>query len=930
MIAQRAFASPQTLWRVAEVAGLFAFVTAAAALVGHALNIEILGRLPRSAFAMKPNTALCSVLLGLSLFLAAAGDGRSLALNISRRVLAVAALTIGGVTAANYLTGANIPIDSFFLRAAQSGMGTLSPGRMAPATALIFSLLAAALAVRSERGRASGLVEGIELAALGLTALACFTSLYGLQPTTGFGSGARTAPRTALTLAILSVGSLLLDPDRGLIALLRSVGPAGGISRRLIPAAIVVPIIVGVAQMEGGRLGLYEPSYGLVFAVLVNIVILCSFVVWSARSIERSDRARADAEDETLRSEHRFRALNERFSLALRAANLGIWDWDIAEDRLEWDDRMFELYGVERGEFAGVVDAWRSRVHPEDAARAQDGLEAALRGERQYDTEFRVALPDGSLRFIRAYGQVTRDSAGRPLRMTGINFDISESKRAEAILHANERTLRLFVENSPAAVAMFDRDMRYILVSRDWIDSYKLQGQVLIGRSHYDVFPEIGEDWKSVHRRCLAGAVESREDDPFPRSDGSLDWVRWIVRPWYTAEGEIGGIIILSEVVTQKKKAELAIKASEERYRSLFNNMVEGLAYCKMEFEDDRPVDWIYLAVNPAFERLTGLAHIVGKKASEAIPGIREADPQLFEIYGRVATTGISERFEMNVHALDMWFSVAAYSPEKEFFVSVFDVITERKRAEEEVRKLNVELEERVKRRTAELETTNNELESFSYSVSHDLRAPLRGIDGWSLALKEEFGSVLNDTARDYLDRVRAETKHMGSLIDDLLQLSRVSRASLRSGRVDLSSLASAVSERARSAYAGRSIDVAIESGLWVRGDEGLLDIALFNLIDNAMKFTAPREKAMIELGTTSENGRRVFFLRDNGVGFDMTYAGKLFAPFQRLHRSSEFPGTGVGLATVRRIMGKHGGAIWVESRRNEGTTFYFTLGEDE
>jgi light-regulated signal transduction histidine kinase (bacteriophytochrome) len=375
-----------------------------------------------------------------------------------------------------------------------------------------------------------------------------------------------------------------------------------------------------------------------------------------------------------------------------------------------------------------------------------------------------------------------------------------------------------------------------------------------------------------------------------------------------------------------------------------------------MFLENGKPHDFIYLEVNHAFERLTGLTHVEGKKVSDVIPGIQATDKELLDLYGRVASECKPERVEIYVNALDMWFSISVYCPRKEYFVAVFDVITERKNAEKEIRILNEKLEQKVAVRTKELqdsqlallnlvddlnqsaksstlanqalEATNKELEAFSYSVSHDLRAPLRSIDGFSQALLEDYQKKLDDTGRNYLERIRRAIRHMSQLIDDMLKLSWVTRSAFRRESVDLSKMFREIIKKSQKYDPARIVGVSIQKGIIIEGDRDLMRIVLTNLIDNAWKFTGRKARPKIEFGMTNQAGKKAVFIRDNGVGFDMTYVGKLFGTFQRLHTTAEFPGTGIGLATIQRIIHRHGGQVWAEGEVGKGATFYFTLPE--
>ena len=382
------------------------------------------------------------------------------------------------------------------------------------------------------------------------------------------------------------------------------------------------------------------------------------------------------------------------------------------------------------------------------------------------------------------------------------------------------------------------------------------------------------------------------------------------------------------EAEIARRQAAAQLLQSEANFESLFDSMQEGMALHRLEYgPDGAPEDYTIIEANPAFEKHTGvpLDRVMGKRATSAYD---IAQAPFLATYARVAETGLPAAFEAYVGSLGKHFRISAYSPRKGQFATVFMDVTGQKRAEDEVRQLNTELEERVRQRTAQLAAANLELESFSYSVSHDLRAPLRSIDGFSLALLEDGGDRLAESDKEQLARIRAASQRMGQLIDDLLKLARITRAAMERTAVDMSAVATQIAGELQQSAPERQAQWAIEPGLTAAGDVNLLRIALQNLLDNAWKFTGKQAMARIAVGrlASTDCGDTVFFVRDNGAGFDMQYADKLFGAFQRLHAQAEFSGSGIGLATVQRVIRRHGGHIWAESTPGKGAAFYFTL----
>ena len=403
-----------------------------------------------------------------------------------------------------------------------------------------------------------------------------------------------------------------------------------------------------------------------------------------------------------------------------------------------------------------------------------------------------------------------------------------------------------------------------------------------------------------------------------------------LARTFESMAGQLRRLIVgLEQHVAELKRAGQALRESEERLRQIASSLREVIW-----LRDARTRQVLY--VNPAFEELTGrTCESFYENQDIMIEAVHPDDKELVTAALDQRSESIPFNREHRIIRLDgsvRWVSARSFPVRNEAgdvyrWASTMEDITERKRAEEEIQKLNQELEQRVLDRTAQLETANKELEAFAYSVSHDLRAPLRHIDGFLELLQTRITATLDEQNQHYMDTISESAKRMGVLIDDLLSFSRMGRHDLARQAVELNSLVQEVIRDFEPETRGRTIRWRIADLPVVTGDRAMLRVVLVNLISNALKFTRSRLHADIEIGYEAGSAtERVFFIRDNGVGFDMAYVDKLFGVFQRLHRADEFEGTGIGLANVRRIISRHGGRTWAQGEVNHGATFYFSL----
>ena len=555
-----------------------------------------------------------------------------------------------------------------------------------------------------------------------------------------------------------------------------------------------------------------------------------------------------------------------------------------------------------------------------------------------WDAAVRRAAPEGRDIDPVEYKVTCKSGEERVVEISGITLgeeflatfiDLTERKRAEETLKVEKQ--RLEKASAAGNVALWDWDI--VSGVLEW--SSAIDPMLGFGK---DKFPRTIEAWgKAMHPDDAARVAKAldrhhRGEAPYEidyrvrRMDGSYIWWRVIGVAERDAAGKAVRMSGSCVDITERKRAEEALRESESRFRQLAESLPQLVWTC----QPDGPCDYL----NRQWVEFTG----VPEAQQHGFGWLEQLHPDdrapTVAAWEATVASGSDFRAEFRIRRHDgeyRWFDAQAVRLRDagghtvKWFGANTDM-TERKRAEAEIRKLNAELEQRVRERTAELEAANKELEAFSYSVSHDLRAPLRGIDGFSRILLERCSAQLDDEGKDSLQRVRAAAQRMGELIDDLLTLSRATRAELRRTTVDLTALAGEITAELERAEPARKVHWMIAPGLTATGDRQLLRVVLDNLLNNALKFTSRQAEARIEFGAMESGKGCAFFVRDNGVGFDMTYAGKLFGAFQRLHATADFPGTGIGLATVQRIIHRHGGRVWAESEVNHGATFYFTL----
>jgi PAS domain S-box-containing protein len=913
--------------KIALYLGLFVIILGASVLVGWLFDINSLKSVFPGLITMKANTALGMMLCGGALSILSWQKERKLTLFLTMVMVALV-IVLGVLTLSEYLLGWDQRIDQLLFREVSGTIGMSEAARMSPATAFCFiltgcSLLAATrpltmrlrLPILGALGVAVMVISGLALVGYVTDAL------FGLRWWNYTGMAVHTAA------GFMSLGCGLLMLGRSANKLTWSLGTftTGGFVigiASLIVAAGISFHFTSQLQQSAEWVSHTQETLREIEEVSIDISTLGS----SQRSYINSGNEHLLYQDGEIKA-----AIHENLGVIRKLDANDVHQQrcldqlePLIDQRIEWGEQLVAvrrqsgLSAAEQLVVAGRGTTLSDNIR--QLIKEMEDEEYSLLDQRQ-KKEQAVSTTTFLLLPLGVFLSLTMLFLG----LSFLNSGVHERVVAEDNLKASLKEvfdLKTALDEH-AIVATTDPQGKITYINDKFCAISKYSREELLGQDHRIINSGhhskefIRHLWTTIeHGRVWHGEIKNRA------KDGSFYWVDTTIVPFLNDKSKPRQYVAIRADITERKNA--------EEVRARFTAIVES--------SDDaiisKTLDSVITSWNRGAEKLFGYLaeECIGKSMLMLFPP--ELVGEEAEILARIRRGESVDHFETvrvtkSGQRIDVSVTLSPIRNSQGEIIGASKIardITDRKRAEEEIRKLNTELEQRVAQRTAELEAANKELEAFSYSVSHDLRAPLRAVNGFAGIVLEDFGSQLPEEGRRYLERIRNGGQRMGELIDDLLAFSRLSRQLVNRQTVNTTKLAQNVLDELKPQSDGRRIEMKVGELPVCHADPALLKQVWVNLISNAVKYTRGREPAIVEIGCARENDENTFFVRDNGAGFDMQYANKLFGVFQRLHRTDEFEGTGVGLAIVQRIVHRHGGRIWAEAKVNQGATFYFTL----
>lgn len=610
------------------------------------------------------------------------------------------------------------------------------------------------------------------------------------------------------------------------------------------------------------------------------------------------------------------------------------YDWEFWLDQEEkfiyCSPSCIRVTGHHSSEFLNCPTLLEQIIHPDDRNAYLAHKKCTRLSHDPHALDFRVIHPDGSVHWIGHVCQPIFGEDGNYMGRRGSNRDISMQISINEALKRSEARFRSYFELPVVGFAIISPDKEIIEVNDHLCNLLGYTRQELLNRKWHSLtfIADLGIEKPRIQSVLSGKSDEYTIDKRFIHLNGEKIWANLSVTCVRNQLAKVEYLMAVVIDITERKKAEQELKDLSVKLGLMIKNMLNAFVIWESVFDEQgNYVSFKFGLFNDAYARIAKVNtdDVIGKDVFEVWP---DTEQSWVEIYGSVAKTGIPRTFDMFHGSTQGWYHCNAYRPSDstDHICVIFEDITERKLKIDRIHKRNEELEQKVLRRTSQLQAANAELEAFTYSVSHDLRSPLRAINGFAKILLEEHLSSLNSDAQRTLKIIADSAIQMGRLIDDLLMLSRLNKDEIRFQHIEMNSLVFSVYNEIVSEKDKREISFKSAELPDAFGDPVLVKQVWVNLISNAVKFTSHIKKRKIEIGSNPSQEEIVYFIKDNGAGFNMEYSNKLFQVFQRLHSAKEFEGTGVGLAIIKRIISRLNGHVWAEGQTHQGAIFYFTL----
>lgn len=662
--------------------------------------------------------------------------------------------------------------------------------------------------------------------------------------------------------------------------------------------------------------------------------------------------------------EKEIRRKEERLKMAQEAARIGTWEHDKSSNKVFWSKITEEIFGYKENSFPRTLEGYLQSIHPEDKDRVLNQISQTGENGQEVELEFRIIRKDGVERWVHSHGKEINDGE-EGSRVLGVVQDITEKKRGDIKLLESEKTFKALYDNSMDGIIQSTPDHKYIQSNKAFQELTGYTHEELLGSTWHRLTPE---EWHPVqneiyrnklYRTGRSGIFEKE----YRHKSGAILSIQMTSSMEYDEAGNPKSIWSVIRDITKLKKADESFRESEARFRTMVESAPIGI------FLTDNQGEPIY--INAEERKMLGLA----KKEFTLKNWVEYLHPDDRDKISKKYLDAIKLGKKCNITSRYLrkdgkvvWFT-AKFAPvvvdgKVIAHTGMVMDITRQKETEIKLKEHRKELESKIAERTSELSQKKNnledtqkaltflledmndarldlersnrmlktaiqELEAFSYSVSHDLRAPLRSINGFSYALLEDYGRQIDDTGKDFLQRINQASMRMGDLIEDLLRLSRISRADIYPEKINISNLGREIGDHLKESNPERKIKFEIEPDIVINSDQRLVRIVMENIIGNAWKFTGKNPDPVIRIGRANSGDQKdatTFYVKDNGTGFDMKYEAEMYNPFKRLHKQNEFEGSGIGLATVKRIMNRLQGETRAESVPDQGATFYLTF----